>query len=141
MTKLKYYSIALLTAATLAFSAVSCTEEWDAHYTGQQAGRSELNLYEFIKSQPDLSTFAQMLHVSGYDSILSKPQTFTVWAPSDEALAGLDASDPVLDMEVVKNHITRFSYTTSGVVNDTILMLNSKLIPFEKQAGGYYFNE
>lgn len=139
--KLKLYSIALLVAVVTAFSATSCKEEWDAHYSTLPANKSDLNLYEFIKSQSNLSTFAQMLHVTGYDSILSKPQTFTVWAPSDEALAGLNANDPALALEIVKNHITRFTYTTSGIVKNTMLMLNSKLISFEKQADGYYFNE
>lgn len=138
--KLRYYSVALLVAILITFTVTSCREEWDAHYTTLPSDKSELNLYDYIKSQPDLSTFAQMLQVTGYDSILSKPQTFTVWALTNEALTGLNTSDPELALEIVKNHITRFSYTTSGISMSIMLMLNSKLIPFEKLVDGYYFN-
>ncbi|HPT44011.1 MAG TPA: fasciclin domain-containing protein, partial [Paludibacteraceae bacterium] len=139
--KLRYFGVTLLVALVMAFTITSCTEEWDSHYDTLSAGKSELNLYDYIKSQPDLSTFANMLQITGYDSILSKPQTFTVWAPSNEALNGLNTSDPAQALEIVKNHITRFSYTTSGISRSIMLMLNSKLITFEKQGDGYYFND
>lgn len=139
--KLRYYGVTLVVALVIAFTATSCREEWDAHYNALPADKSELNLYDYIKTQPNLSTFASMLQTTGYDSILSKPQTFTVWAPSNEALSGLNVSDPALAMEIVKNHITRFSYTTSGITRSIMLMLNGKLIPFERLADGYYFNE
>ncbi len=139
--KIRYLGIAMLVTVLMSTTITSCREEWDAHYATLPADKSDLNLYDFIKSQSDLSTFTKMLETSGYDSILSKPQTFTVWAPSNDALSGLNTSDPLLAMEIVKNHITRFSYTTSGIARSTMLMLNSKLIPFEKLADGYYFNE
>ena len=139
--KIRYLGIAMLVTVLMSTTITSCREEWDAHYATLPADKSDLNLYDFIKSQSDLSTFTKMLETSGYDSILSKPQTFTVWAPSNDALSGLNTSDPLLAMEIVKNHITRFSYTTSGIARSTMLMLNSKRIPFEKLADGYYFNE
>lgn len=139
--KLKQYSLAILIALIVAFSASSCKEEWDAHYTALPENKSDMNLYDYIRSQPNLSIFAQMLQTAGYDTILSKPQTFTVWAPSNDALSGLNATDPALATEIVKNHITRFSHTTSGITKSVMPMLNGKLIPFEKQAAGYYFNE
>ena len=139
--KLRYYGVAMLVALIISFTSTSCREEWDAHYTALPADKSDLNLYNYIKSQKNLSTFARMLEATGYDSILSKPQTFTVWAPSNDALSGLNTSDPSLALEIVKNHITRFSYSTSGVSKSIMLMLNSKLIPFEKRSNEYYFND
>ncbi len=139
--KLRYYGALMLVSVLAAFTVTSCSEEWDAHYHSLPADKSELNLYDFIKSQPDLSTFTKMLETTGYDSILSKPQTFTVWAPSNQALSGLNTDDSGLALEIVKNHITMFSYTTSGISRSVMLMLNNKLIPFEKQVDGYYFNE
>lgn len=138
--RLKYYGFALIVILYFTFTATSCKEEWEAHYAALPTDKSELNLYEYIKSQPDLSAFTKMLELTGYDSILSKPQTFTVWAPTNEALKGLNTTDPTLALEIIKNHITRFSYTTSGITKSIMLMLNNKLIPFEKGADGYYFN-
>lgn len=132
--------VVMLTVLFLVFLAASCKEEWNEHYSTLPADRSELNLYEFIKSQPNLSTFTKMLEVSGYDSILSKPQTFTVWAPTNDALTGLNPADPALALEVAKNHVTRFSYTSSGISKKIMLMLNNKLIPFERLVDGFYFN-
>ena len=51
--KLRYYSVALLVAILITFTVTSCREEWDAHYTTLPSDKSELNLYDYIKSQPD----------------------------------------------------------------------------------------
>ena len=128
---------ALLTFITVLVA--SCTDDWDKHYSAEQANKSNLNLFQYIQGQTELSTFTKMLKSTGYDIILSKSQTFTVWAPTDQALVNVDLSDTTQVSNIVKNHITRFSYPTSGVINKTILMLDNKLIAFAKGAGGYTF--
>jgi len=121
---------------------VSCTaDEWDKHYNSPAANKSELNLYEYIESRQELSTFAKMLKKVGYDSILNSSQTFTVWAPNDSALLGVDTTDLTLVKNIVTNHIARFSFPTSGISNKMILMMDNKLIPFTKNGSSYTFGE
>ncbi len=42
-------------------------------------------LYTQIKTIPELSTFADLLHVSGYDTIIDMSGSYTIFAPSNEA--------------------------------------------------------
>jgi uncharacterized surface protein with fasciclin (FAS1) repeats len=44
-------------------------------------------LYAQIKTKPELSTFAELLHVSGYDTIINVSGSYTVFAPSNDAFA------------------------------------------------------
>lgn len=140
--KLRYFgTLALCTLLLFSSSLTSCKEDWDGHYSEVSIeNKSDLNLYEYIKSQNNLSKFAKMLEVTGYDSLLSKSQVFTVWAPNDAALAGVDENNATLALQIVKNYVARFSYSTSGVSISVIPMINNKLIVFEKSADGYLFN-
>jgi uncharacterized surface protein with fasciclin (FAS1) repeats len=42
-------------------------------------------LYTQIKTKPELSTFADLLHISGYDTIIDVSGSYTVFAPSNDA--------------------------------------------------------
>lgn len=137
--KLKLFSIPVLAFLIISVLSVSCKDEWDAHYSSKVTTKSDSNLYDYIQSRSDLSIFAEMIQVAGYDTILNQNQTFTVWAPTNSALEGLDLSNTDLVIKLVKNHITRFSNITSGVNKKTILMMNSKFLEFARSASGYTF--
>lgn len=136
MIKYKYALVSLL-FTLVAFS--SCSNAWEEHYSAVNTAKSDLNLYEYIKSQSDLSTFAQMLEITGYDSILNKPQTYTVWAPVNSSLSGTNLADTATLTEIVKNHITRFSQPTSGISTKTIYVLGKKFLTFKKSDTGFSF--
>ena len=137
--RLRYYGIPLFVILTFTVLVSSCKDDWNNHYSADAANKSKLNLYQYIQSQSDLSTFTGMLKSTGYDTVLTKTQTYTVWAPNNQALASVDLTDTALVRKIVKNHITRFSHTSSGVISKTILMLDNKLIIFAKGASGYSF--
>lgn len=135
---MKYkYIIIIAVIASLFFA--SCKEEWDDHYYNKVAIKSELNLYDYISTKSGLSIFAKMLQIAGYDTILARPQTYTVWAPVDESLADVDLTDTTAVLDIVKNHISRFSHPTSGVEAKTIFMIDRKFLLFQKTASGFTF--
>ena len=92
-----------------------------------------------MQTQPDLSRFTEMLRIAGYDSILSKPQTYTVWAPVNSALQSISLKDTALIAEIVKNHIGRFSNPTSGIDNKVVYMVSKKFITFKNTGGSFTF--
>lgn len=115
---------------------VSCeSEAWNNHYTTEVTEKSELTIYEYIKSKPELSKFAQALEISGFDKVLSENITYTVWVPDNTALANLDLTNVDMVGKVVRNHITRFSHPTSRVEEQSMLMLNGKILEFKRQSG------
>ena len=117
MRKKKFNLTAIITLILIVFTS-SCKDDWGDHYNFKSTEKSDLNLTEYIKSQGDLSKFAQMLAISGYDTILAKHQTYTVWAPDNSALAGFALTDTAIIRNLVENHITRFSHPTAAI--DTV---------------------
>ncbi|MGI5975462.1 MAG: fasciclin domain-containing protein [Paludibacter sp.] len=133
---------ALLVSVIAALIVTSCTEEWNKHYSEDFSGtKSNLNLYELIKSKENLNSFTKLLEVSGYDSLLAEDQSFTVFAPDNNALKNIDLNDKVLATEIVMNYTARYAYSTSGIENSIIPMLNKKLLPFERNASNFKFNQ
>lgn len=129
-------------AAVIAVLLVTaCSKEWDDHYDEGSFNLSDKTVTEYIKGQSDLSTFSNILEITGYDSILNASQSFTVWAPKNEALVGLDLSDTELVKKTVQNHIARSRITTSGVENSFIRMLNNKYVNFARKQSGFTFGE
>lgn len=126
MKKNKIVCIAL---TLLAAGLVSCSDEWNNHYD-QSSQVPETSLYEMVKADPSLSTFAQMVEVAGYDELLASSQTFTVFAPSNEALADIDLEDVDAVKRIVLNHISRFN-CTSAAADPSVKMYNGKRFNFE----------
>lgn len=79
MTKNKLLTLISLSLLVL----FGCQKEVDDKYARPEwlAGK----LYTQIKTQPDLSTFAELLHVSGYDTIIDVSGSYTIFAPSNDA--------------------------------------------------------
>ena len=119
----------------------ACTTQWDDHYEEGSFDLSDKTVTEYIKEQPELSTFYNMLKITGYDKILDASQSYTVWAPKNDALSGLDISDTELVQKTVKNHIARSRISTSGIGNSSIRMLTNKYVTFAKNQSGYTFGE
>ncbi len=132
MHKLKF-----LTFIAVSIILFSCTDVWDEHYSEIKGERSSLNITEYIQSQTDLSIFSKMLQISGYDSLLSKPQTYTVWAPVNAGLTEINLKDTATITNLVKNHIARFNHTTSGLQQQTIYMLAKKFVVFKREGNSF----
>lgn len=130
-----------LSALIAVLLVTACTKEWDDHYDEGSFDLPDKTVTDYIKGQSELSTFSNMLEITGYDTVLNTSQSFTVWAPNNEALSGLDISNTEQVTKTVQNHITRSRITTSGIDNSYIRMLNSKYVSFAKDQSGYTFGE
>lgn len=117
----------------------SCEDKWDEHYSGSPSEGPDQTMMEYINSQSDLSTFSSMLKSTGYDTILNTSQSYTVWAPVNDGLEGLDLTDEVLVRNTVDNHITRSRITTSGITSNSIRMFSDKYVFFSADGAGYVF--
>jgi uncharacterized surface protein with fasciclin (FAS1) repeats len=91
-----------------------CKDPWEDHVKPAQ-GIPEENLYEMIRNTPELYAFAGYLLESGWQEELESSKSFTVWAPTNNAMqeidpAGLENSADLANF--VNNHIafTAYSY-------------------------------
>ncbi len=109
----------LVLAAALIALLGGCKKDWDKHNAISDELLT-LNLFERIAANSNLSTFADLLRKSGYDKVLSSSKNFTVFAPTNAALASLDAaiiSDTSRLNPFVANHIANQSYYTTRVTD------------------------
>lgn len=123
-----------MVALTWGFMNTACSD-WDDHYDAgsSSAGSSASSLWQNISSDPNLSQFAALLQRTGYDKVLDASQTYTVWAPLNGTFdyEGLSQeSDDKLIKEFIQNHIARNNYPASGEIDETVFMLNEKMLKF-----------
>lgn len=127
MNKKYFLYIALLSISTV---VLSCKDSWEEHNEVTAVDYST-DLSKKIAAQANLSLFNGYLKSTGYDELLASSQNYTVWAPSNEALATLDAaivSDPVKLKDFVANHIALTTIPVSKKTGDTlrVKLLNDK---------------
>ncbi len=128
MMLIKRYSV-LIVLFIAAGYFIACNKKWDEHNEITDAAIAN-NLYQVISKNASLAKFSAMLAQTGYDKVISSSKNYTVWAPTDAALASLDpaiANDAAKLKLFVSNHIANLSYVTPAVGADVRLpMLNGK---------------
>ncbi|HDR67969.1 MAG TPA: fasciclin domain-containing protein [Bacteroidaceae bacterium] len=90
-----------------------CENRWEEH-TRIKPGVAEENLMELISSNPDLSEFSMLVESAGLHEMLASSRSFTVWAPTNSAMAQVDdaiLADTTSLSVFVKNHICFGTYS------------------------------
>ena len=120
--------VPLLLVLTLGY--LSC-RKWQDHI-GVYNQNLQHNLLQLITSDTSLSQFSSLLTKTGYDKVISSARTYTVWAPRNAALRGLDPAitgDPVKLKQYVGNHIADQSYLAGSTTSPLrVQMLNGKYV-------------
>jgi hypothetical protein len=119
---------ALAIAGAMAIPA--CSDEWNDHYDSA-AGTNTTGptILEALKSSPELTDFVAILEEKGYDKLLKGNRTYTVFAPTNSALAGYSLNEKYSIVEsVIKNHIAYFLHGVNDFSDTTVTMLNKKVM-------------
>ena len=121
----------LLACCVLCVIACSKVEDHNS-INNPQLGK---DLLQQVNENPNLSRFAELIVKSGYDKVLAASKTFTVWAPTNAALASLDAAtvnDTAKLRLFISNHIATQMYTTTAATSGLrVAMLNGKYNNFK----------
>lgn len=141
MNRMNFKKYIFLLSSVVLLAASCKNDNWEEHYNPDLSGKGTLNLYQLIKNEAELSSFTLMLEKTGYDSILSKSVTYTVWAPKNsKSLDSIAATSDIDHMKlIVRNHISLFAYSTSGLQSKTVFMLNKKFNTFSRSGSDYIF--
>jgi uncharacterized surface protein with fasciclin (FAS1) repeats len=131
--KSKYFLILLLAASI--FSA--CKKQWDQRdaIANQQLN---VNLYQQIQANGNLSVFAGYLAKVGFDKVLASSKTYTVFAPTNAAISAIDpatlaaiVADTAQLHLFVANHIVNQAYLTTNIpATSRVRTLNGKNVTF-----------
>lgn len=106
-------------------------DAWQNDIKLQDDARSK-NLYEAVVSNSDLSVFANILQLTGYDEFLKNEQALTVFAPKNSVLAGVDLTDTLKLKAWIQNYIAFYAYYVDEAGNfetGNIRMINDKNVP------------
>ncbi|MBN2165467.1 MAG: fasciclin domain-containing protein [Marinilabiliaceae bacterium] len=136
INKIRKLVTILVASLILAMTGISCSNEFDEHYAGDYTERSELNLIDYMKTREELSTFVKMLQITGYEDTLKRSQSFTVFAPTNEALSGVDMEDTENLKLLVGNHLTSYTQTTPGEIHG----FNGKYLKLYRVGAKYYYS-
>lgn len=123
-----------LLATVLTVALVSCSNPWDDRENNGDANL-DVDLTEAIKSRTQTSEFAQLLVETGYDKVLSSSKTYTVFVPTNAAMA--QVSTTILDnpeslKQFVENHIALTAYSSERKEEETqIKMYSNKYLIFQ----------
>jgi uncharacterized surface protein with fasciclin (FAS1) repeats len=66
----------------------ACKNAMDEHLQVTNIDNT-INLLEKIGEQTNLSKFNEFVKTTGYDKVLASSQSYTVWAPTNDALVSL----------------------------------------------------
>ncbi|MBC8053914.1 MAG: fasciclin domain-containing protein [Sphingobacteriaceae bacterium] len=129
---MKQNILLLLMCTAVLFS--SCEKKWDEHTEVKDANFTT-QLLDQINKNPDLSKFAEYLKQTHYDDTLRSSKSYTVWAPTNQALAAVNPdlidSDAKL-LRFVENHIANQTFLTTAVGSQPLRIktLNDKTVAF-----------
>ena len=108
--------------------AVGCQDHlWDDHY-GLNPSTETRNLIQVLEGMPEYSAFCDVVKRHGMDSVLVTDQTFTMWVPDNNAMAGF-VEDANTQAQFLENHIARYLYGTVDLADTSavrVKMLNGK---------------
>lgn len=123
-----------LLASVLTLAIISCANPWDDR---ENNGDDNLNisLNEAIANTSETSQFAALLTKTGYDKILAASKTYTVFVPTNAAMATVDPAilnDPAELVKFVGNHIALTAYSSIREEEETrIKMSGTKYLTFK----------
>lgn len=119
---LKYISL-VICAATVMFS---CSKKWDDHFDHKN-DNAQKTLFEIAASNPEFSSFSELLNKSGYAESLKASKNYTLIIPTNAAIESeknnYDFTDTAVVRSFVGYHIINSIYNVN-TNNDTIRALN-----------------
>lgn len=125
--RVKYLIVSLLGIVLL----TSCYESaWEKH-TGNTL-LADKNLMEAVSAKPELSVFASLLKKTGYDQLLQSSNSFTVFAPQNEAWSGIDTTNTETLTKMIGVLIIYNTYfTDNDELFKSVTSVNGKKINYD----------
>ncbi len=119
----------------MVFFFLACEKEWKKHYDNYPE-TVDKNVWEVIQSDPDISTFIQILKDFNYDTLFNSDIAYTIFAPTNSALNQYK-NDSLIDTRLLNYHISNH-FIQSGNIKGVkqIQTLGEKFAMFERYGNG-----
>jgi len=133
---MKYNMNLIKTIFSLSFLILifGCTENWDEHYVYYPETVNQ-NVWEVIQNDNEISDFVQILKDFRYDTLFLNNSTYTLFIPTNQALAAFKAENEV-DIMLLNYLITPNFVQSRGIKEKRkIQTLGDKFALFEHESG------
>jgi len=136
---MKFKAEILMALLTLILIA-ACSKDWEEHYKSQPVTSNE-NVWDAIQKEPDLSSFVNYLKQHQYDTLFVTNNTYTLFAPTNEAFNAFLQSDSVTS-GVLAYHVSTFFIQTATIDGKRkIQTFSEKFALFNNTGGGQYLDD
>ncbi len=129
----------IITGGVLLLGIISCEPRWEEHYQ-VESETVNMNLWEAVQLDPNLSLYAQYMKEFNYDTLFQTDNPYTLFIPDNDAFTLLTDTGTVtralLDYHISLHFIQ--SRHISG--KKKIQTLAEKFALFENANGGLYFD-
>src|SRR5690349_18702223 len=88
---MKKYILNTILLLSVLISLNACKNVMDEHTEIVNVDNT-VDVFQKLAAQANLSKFTDFVRSTGYDKLLASSQNYTVWAPTNDALATLDAA-------------------------------------------------
>lgn len=123
-----------LFASFFTLAIISCSNPWDDRVDNGDANLG-VTIDKAIASTSETSEFAKLLDQTGYAEILAASKTYTVFVPTNAALAAVGndiLNNPDALRTFVANHITLTTYSSVRTnQNERVKMFTNKFVIFK----------
>jgi uncharacterized surface protein with fasciclin (FAS1) repeats len=115
-------------------------EEWDKHYNSP-VETINMNVWDAIQKEEDLSKFVQYIKDFDYDTLFLKDDGYTLFAPTNAAFAQLTAGDTITAGKIAY-HISKFFIQSGNIKGKRkVETLNKKFALFDNNGSHVIFDE
>lgn len=118
----------------------SCENRWEAHYQ-EDPETVNMNVWDAIQQDPDLSLFVQYIKEFKYDTLFQTDHSYSLFVPDNEAMTALTDTSTVT-ASMLDYHISvHFIQSRNIKGRKKIQTLAEKFAFFENTGGNLYFDE
>jgi hypothetical protein len=132
MKLLKKIGIKGISVIFMVMFILSCTlnKEWDEYYS--HSADLENNVLSLLRDNVNYSLFYEKVLETGFDSILDKPQYFTLFVPENKAFENIPDYTTAEWRKIIAFHICYNSLFTKDFQNKNILSLAGKYLKMQE---------
>jgi uncharacterized surface protein with fasciclin (FAS1) repeats len=128
----KFKSIFILPLLAISLLVTGCHDSmWEDHVEKEKLLNS--NLVQVINTKSELSVFSTLLKKTGYDKVLELPNSYTVFAPANDAWSGVDTTNVDQVRRLISTLIVYKSYQTKDAeLFTSVKAINGKNIFYDE---------
>jgi len=125
------FRLGILFIGLIIIGVTSCTKDWDEHYNTYPETVDE-NVWDVIQSDPQFSSFVQIVKEAKMDTLFQSNIAYTIFAPTNDAVASFKGVSEFTNVVLAYHFSQHFINVSSIQGKRQIQTLTEKFALFER---------